>query len=165
MGMDVAIAKRRLGGQHVVLRICRGSELTGDFDDVSIDGLNGLLLSKNFLQLMEAIESLGPISAEKLNSPAAKAALADDEWERVVPAGEIRELFRSGELSEPDAERLGEEAYLEYLGNGTVNKRAMDHFVERLSCRQFPIHSPCNELRGGEGEEAKLSERLLQRGG
>lgn len=49
MGMDVAIAKRRLGGQHVVLRICRGSELTGDFDDVSIDGLNGLLLSKNFL--------------------------------------------------------------------------------------------------------------------
>lgn len=130
--MDVAIAKRRLGGQHVVLRICRGSELTGDFDDVSIDGLNGLLLSKNFLQLMEAIESLGPISAEKLNSPAAKAALADDEWERVVPAGEIRELFRSGELSEPDAERLGEEAYLEYLGNGTVNKRAMTHIVPTM---------------------------------
>ena len=80
---------------------------------------------------MEAIESLGPISAEKLNSPAAKAALADDEWERVVPAGEIRELFRSGELSEPDAERLGEEAYLEYLGNGTVNKRAMRKMVQR----------------------------------
>lgn len=131
MGMDVAIAKRRLGGQHVVLRICRGSELTGDFDDVSVDGLNGLLLSKNFLQLMEAIESLGPISAEKLNSPTAKAALADDERERVVPAGEVRELFRSGELSEPDAERLGEEAYLEYLGNGTVNKSAMRKMVQR----------------------------------
>lgn len=126
-----AIARRSVGGQHVVLRAYSNNELKANPANVTPKTFNDFVLARNFDQLMSAIDALGVMSRDRFGQPSAKSFFElGEERERVRGVSEVKEAFKSGELVGMDHERLVDEAYLELVGNDVVNKSALRRLCE-----------------------------------
>ena len=131
MKSKTAIARRNVGGQHVILRAYSNDELQVRPSNVTPKTFNDFVLARDFDQLMNAIDELGVMSREKFGLAKAKDPLeAYDEMERVFSVREVRQMFESHELLGMDETLLTDEAYLEYVGNGSINKSALRRLYE-----------------------------------
>lgn len=131
MKSKTAIARRSVGGQHVVLRAYSNNELKVTSANVTPKTFNDFVLARNFDQLMSAIDAFGVMSRDKFGQPSAKSFFElGEEEERVRGVSDIMEAFKSGELVGMDHERLVDEAYLELVGNDVINKSALRRLCE-----------------------------------